>query len=53
MLVYSIGSSLGFTLVIYIFASIRENLDDAPKCFKGYPIAFIIAAIMALIFSRI
>lgn len=53
MLVYSIGSSLGFTLVIYIFASIRENLDDVPKCFKGYPIAFIIAAIMALIFSRI
>lgn len=54
MLVYSIGSSLGFSLVIYIFANIRENLsDDIPTCFKGYPIAFIIAGIMALIFGRV
>lgn len=53
MLVYSLGSSLGFTLVIYIFASIREHLEDVPNCFKGYPIAFIIAGIMTLIFGRI
>lgn len=54
MLIYSIGSSIGFTLVIYIFSSIRENIEKraVPKCFKGYPIAFITAAIMALLFSR-
>lgn len=53
-LVYSIGSSLGFTLVIYIFSSIRERLETCkvPKNFKGYPIAFITAFIMALIFAR-
>ena len=53
MIVYSLGSSLGFTLVIYIFSSIRENLKGVPKCLQGYPIAFIIASIMSLIFSRI
>lgn len=53
MLVYSLGSSLGFTLVIYIFASIRERLDKVPSSFKGYPIAFIVASIIAMIFGRI
>lgn len=55
MLVYSIGSSLGFTLVIYLFSTIREYLDkkDVPKIFKGAPIAFITAGIIALIFGRI
>lgn len=54
MLIYSFGSSIGFTLVIYIFSSIRERLEisNIPKCFKGYPIAFIVAGVMALIFSR-
>lgn len=54
MLSFSIGSSLGFTLVIYIFSTIREYMDtkDIPTSFKGYPIAFITAAIMAMIFSR-
>lgn len=53
MLVYSLGSSLGFTFIIYIFSVIRENLDDAIPSFKGYPIAFITAGIIALIFGRI
>ena len=54
MLVYSISSSLGFTLVIYLFASMREKINnsDVPKPFKGHPIALITAAIMALLFSR-
>lgn len=54
MLVYSISSSLGFTLVIYLFSSMREKINNAdiPKYFKGQPIAFITAAIMALLFSR-
>lgn len=53
-IVFSIGSSLGFTLVIYIFSSIRERLDksNVPKNFKGYPIALITASIMALVFAR-
>lgn len=54
MVVNTLGSCLGFGLVICLFSSIRENLsDDIPKCFKGYPIAFITAGIMALIFGRI
>lgn len=55
MLVYSIGSSLGFTLVIYLFSTIREYLEtrDIPKCFRGYPISFIVAAIMCLVFGRL
>lgn len=55
MLVYSIGSSLGFTLVIYLFSTIREYLEtrNIPSCFKGYPISFITAAIMSLVFSRL
>ncbi len=54
MLIFSIGSSLGFTIVIYIFATIREILEkrNVPNCFKGYPIALITASIMALLFSR-
>jgi electron transport complex protein RnfA len=53
-LVFSIGSSLGFFLVIYIMSSLRERMDNSntPKCFKGYPISFITAAIMCLLFSR-
>lgn len=53
-LVFSLGSSLGFTLVIYIFASVREKLESSkiPKYFKGMPIAFIVAAVMSMLFSR-
>ena len=52
MLVYSIGTPLGFALVLYIFSSIRERLDtaDVPEAFKGNPIAMIVAAIMAMAF---
>lgn len=55
MLCYSIGSSLGFVVVIYIFSTIREYLDtrNIPSCFKGYPISFIVAAIMCLVFARL
>ncbi len=54
MLVYSISSSLGFTLVIYLFSSMREKINNSnvPQPFKGHPIALITAAIMALLFSR-
>lgn len=40
---------IGFTIVIYVFATIRERLDIAnvPESFKGTPIALITAGIMA------
>lgn len=54
-IVYALGSSIGFTLVIYLFSLIRVKMDKSPiiKSFKGYPIALIVAGIMALIFSRL
>lgn len=50
MLVYSIGTPVGFALVLYIFSTIRERLDiaDVPESFKGNPVALIVAAIMAM-----
>lgn len=54
MLVFTFGSGLGYALVIYIFATIRERMEVAniPKCFRGAPIALITASIMALVFNR-
>ncbi|HHX51975.1 MAG TPA: RnfABCDGE type electron transport complex subunit A [Erysipelothrix sp.] len=53
MLVYSTAVSLGFMLILVIFASIRERLDSSatPKAFFGSPIALITLAIMALAFT--
>lgn len=53
MLTYSIAIPVGFTLVLYIFSTIRERLDTSsvPKAFAGNPIALIVAGIMALAFS--
>jgi len=54
MLVYTTFIGLGFLFVIYIFSMMREKLDRAPvpKAFKGAPIALIVAAILAIIFTR-
>lgn len=54
MLVYTTFIGLGFMFVMYVFSMLREKLDFAPvpKAFKGSPIALIIAAILAMIFSR-
>ena len=54
MLVYTTFIGLGFLFVMYIFSMLREKLDLAPvpKAFKGAPIALVIAAILAIIFSR-
>lgn len=53
-IVYSIGSSLGFTLVLYLFSTIRKELASKPIIdrFKDVPIALITISIMALIFAR-
>jgi len=51
-LVFTIGVSLGFALVLILFAAMRERLDLAPvpKFFRGVPIAFIAAALYSLAF---
>ena len=55
MIVYSLASGIGFLFVIYIFSSLREKMNKAPipEGFKGFPIALIAAAGLALIFSRL
>ncbi|MCR5449699.1 MAG: RnfABCDGE type electron transport complex subunit A [Erysipelotrichaceae bacterium] len=52
-MVNSIAVPLGFMLMLVIFATIRERLNgaDVPEAFKGNPIAFIVAAIMAVAFT--
>jgi electron transport complex protein RnfA len=49
---FGLGSGLGFTLALVIMASIREKLElaDVPAPFRGLPIAFIVAGLIALAF---
>ncbi len=51
-IVYAFGVSLGFTLAIFLFSAIREQLNGAPikRHYKGVPIAFMTAFAMALAF---
>ena len=51
-LVFGFGSAAGFSLILILFAAIRERLDgaDIPAPFKGTPIAFITAGFMSLAF---
>lgn len=51
-IVSGIGSGLGFTLALVLMAGIRERLDkaDVPYFFKGTPIAFITASLLAMAF---
>lgn len=53
-LVYSFASGFGFLLVIFIFSTIRERMEQSPipNAFKGVPIALITAGIMAMLFAR-
>ena len=48
----ALGAGVGFSLVLIIMSGIRERLDlaDAPKVFRGAPIAFIIAGLLGLAF---
>ncbi len=52
-MVAGLAVPLGFTLVIYLFATIRQRLETSttPEGFKGTPIALITAAIMAMAFA--
>lgn len=49
---YGFGSALGFTLVLVLFAAMRERLaaSDVPEAFQGSAISMITAGLMALAF---
>ncbi len=50
--VHAAGAAAGFTLALVLMAGIRERLDlaDTPPAFRGAPIAFIVAGLMAIAF---
>lgn len=47
---YAIGAAVGFTLVLVVFAAMRERLDhaDVPAAFRGAPITLVSAGILSL-----
>lgn len=51
-LLYGFGSATGFTLVLVMFAGLRERLALAgvPAAFSGAPIAFVVAGLLSLAF---
>jgi len=50
--VYGFGASVGFSLVLILFAAMREriNVADVPEAFRGAAIALITAGLMSLAF---
>ena len=50
---FGLGSGLGFGLALVLLTSIREKLDlaDVPRPFRGMPIAWITASLIALAFA--
>ena len=51
--VFSLGTSVGFGLILIVFAGLRERLElvDIPSVFKGIPIALITLGILSMAFS--
>jgi len=51
-LIFGMGGALGFTLVMVLFAGLRERMEgaDVPGIFKGSAIAMITAGLMSLSF---
>ncbi len=49
---FAFASSVGYTLVMIIFAGLRERLvlANVPRLFAGPPIAFIVAGMLAMAF---
>jgi electron transport complex protein RnfA len=49
---YGFGAAVGFSLVLVLFAAVRERVDvaDVPEPFKGNAIALITAGLMSLAF---
>lgn len=52
-LFFAFSSALGYSLVMILFSGLRERLErsDLPALFKGVPLNFITAGILALSFS--
>ncbi|VAW45340.1 Electron transport complex protein RnfA [hydrothermal vent metagenome] len=50
--IFGFGAAVGFTLVMVLFAALRERIDaaDVPAPFKGAPIALITAGLMSMAF---
>ena len=50
--VSALGGGFGFMLVLVMMSSIRERLDlaDPPRCFKGIPVAMLVAMLLGLAF---
>ncbi len=50
--VFTVATSIGFTLALLIFAGIREHMDlmGVPKGMRGIPIALVVAGLLALAF---
>ena len=48
----SLGCGLGFLLAMWLFAGVRNRLEesDAPECFKGMPITLVAASMVAVAF---
>ena len=49
---FAFASSVGYSLVMIIFAGLRERLvlADVPRLFAGPPIAFVVAGMLAMAF---
>jgi electron transport complex protein RnfA len=52
VVIYSISVALGFTVATVLLAGIREKLRYAkvPNFYRGYPMAFIVTALLAIAF---
>ena len=51
--VFGVSAGIGYTLAIVLFAYVRERLaltSKCPKCFEGFPIALVSAALLAMSF---
>ena len=53
--IYGFGAALGFSLVLILFAAMREriNVADVPAPFKGSAIGLVTAGLMSLAFMRL
>ena len=52
-LVYGLSAALGFSVVIILFAGLRQRLEKSvvPNMFNGAPISFITAGILAIVIT--
>ncbi len=51
-MLYGFGSALGFSLILVIFAGLRERLAlaEVPRTFEGAPVGFLTAGLLSLAF---